>query len=122
MEEKQMPELLLTQRIIDIVEQVMDGNGAEKVLVIRIAAEKMSLLSPASLRACFATLTKNTKLADTMLDVKFTPLVNHCPNGNQVFASEDMVNNCIYGGWENPRPLFGRSVKIEGIEVLDEGD
>jgi hydrogenase nickel incorporation protein HypA/HybF len=116
-----MHEMLLAQRIIDIVEQVMDGNGAEKVLIIHITAEKMSLLSPASLRTCFATLTENTKLADTVLDLKFAPLVNHCPNCNQVFASEDMVNNCIYCGWENPMPLFGRSVKIEGIEVLEEG-
>jgi hydrogenase nickel incorporation protein HypA/HybF len=115
-----MHEVILAQRIIDIVEQVMDGNDVEKVLVIRITAEKMSLLSPASLQSCFLTLTKNTKLADTVLDIKFAPLVNHCPNCNQVFASEEMINNCIYCGWENPMPIWGRSVKIEGVEVLDE--
>jgi hydrogenase nickel insertion protein HypA len=113
-----MHELLLAQRIIDIVEQVMDDKGIEKVLVIRIASEKMSLLSPSSLQTSFAALTENTKLADTVLDIKFMPLVNHCSNCNQVFASEEMINNCIYCGWENPMPIWGRSVKIKGIEVL----
>jgi hydrogenase nickel insertion protein HypA len=115
-----MHELLLAQRIIDIVEQVMDDKGIEKVLVIRIASEKMSLLSPSSLQTSFAALTENTKLADTVLDIKFMPLVNHCPSCNQVFASEEIITNCIYCGWENPMPIWGRSVKIEGIEVLDE--
>ncbi|MBI4764287.1 MAG: hydrogenase maturation nickel metallochaperone HypA [Deltaproteobacteria bacterium] len=113
-----MHEMLLAQRIIDIVEQVMEENSAEKALVIHITAEKMSLLSPDSLRSCFATLTENKKLAGAALNIKFAPLVNHCQNCNQIFASEEMSFNCIYCGWENPTPLFGRSVKIEGIEVL----
>lgn len=116
-----MLEIIHAQKIIDIVEQVMAGNGVDKVLTIHISIEKMSLLTSGLLHSRFATLTENTKLADTALDIKFTPVVNHCENCSQIFASEDLVSNCIYCGWENPRPVFGGSMKIEGIEVLDEG-
>jgi hydrogenase nickel incorporation protein HypA/HybF len=115
-----MIEITLAQKIIDIVEQVMEGNGVDKVLVIHISIEKMSLLTPAHLQSRFAALTENTKLVDTVLDIKSTPVVNHCENCSQIFASEDLVSNCIYCGWKYPRPVFGGSMKIEGIEVLDE--
>jgi Zn finger protein HypA/HybF involved in hydrogenase expression len=116
-----MLEVIIVQKIIDIVEQVMDGNGVDKCLVIHISIEKMSLLTPGLLQSRFATLTENTRFADTVLDVKSTPVVNHCENCSQIFASEDLVSNCIYCGWEYPRPVFGGSMKIEGIEVLDDG-
>jgi hydrogenase nickel incorporation protein HypA/HybF len=115
-----MIEIILAQKIVDIVEQVIDGKGVDKVLVIHISIEKMSLLTPCLLQSRFATQTENTKFADTVLDIKFTPVVNHCENCNQIFASEDMVSNCIYCGWEYPRPVFGGSMKIEDIEVLDD--
>lgn len=96
----------------------MEGNDIEKVVVIRIALDKMSLLTPGLLRSCFASLTENTKLAETVLNIKWVPLVNYCPNCTQIFASEDMVCNCIYCGWEYPRPFKGGSLYIEGVEVL----
>jgi hydrogenase nickel insertion protein HypA len=116
-----MLEIVLVQKIIDIVGQVMEDNGVDKVLGIHITIEKMSLLTAALLQSCFATRSENTKLADTVLNIKIEPVVNHCENCNQIFASEDMVSNCIFCGWEYPRPVFGGSMKIEGIEVLDEG-
>ena len=116
-----MHEMLLAQRIIDLIEQIMEENRAKKALIIHITAEKMSLLSPIFLQSSFTALTENTKFADTVLDIKFVPVVNHCPNCNRVFVSEEIISNCIYCGWENPVPIWGRSVKIEGIEVLDDG-
>jgi hypothetical protein len=38
-----MLEIILAQKIIDIVGQVMGDNGVDKVLVIHISIEKMSL-------------------------------------------------------------------------------
>jgi len=115
-----MHEMALAQNIINIVEQVMDYNGVKKVLVIHISADKMSLILIDSLRSCFDILTENTKLAGTVLDIKFIPLIYYCPCCTKVFPSENMIDNCINCDWENPIPIFGRSVKIEGIDVLNE--
>jgi len=115
-----MHEMALAQNIINIVEQVMECNGVEKVKAIHITAGKMSLVLPDSLQSCFDILTKNTKLEGTALDIKFMPLIYHCPICSKIFVSEDMIDNCICCGWGNLMPIFGRSVKIEGIEVLNE--
>lgn len=112
--------IVLAQKIIDIVEQVMESQGACKALVIHIKVDKTTLISPDALQACFHMLTEDTQFADTALDINFMPLIYHCSYCNQVFPSEEEMINCIFCEWEDPTLVCKGSVYIKGIEVLND--
>jgi hydrogenase nickel incorporation protein HypA/HybF len=110
-----MHELSIAQSILDIVREHVPDD--QKVKSVKVRIGEMSGVVPDSLEFCFTSMTAETPLALTRLDIDHLPYILFCANCNKEQRAEPGLALCPECGSSSTRVVSGLELQVVEIEV-----
>src|SRR6476659_4277715 len=75
-----MHELSIASAVVDSVLEFLDAHEVKKVLTVRLAVGELSHVEADQLRFCYAAITKETPMENSMLEIESIAAVVACPH------------------------------------------
>jgi len=118
-----MHELAVTEEIVKIVKQALDGAG-EGIRVSRVVLKigKFSTVVPRFVEHYYDIITEGTPLHGAKIDAEQVPAVAECRSCGASFELGEMDFTCPECGGGDTELKTGRELFVEYIEVKEPGE
>jgi hydrogenase nickel incorporation protein HypA/HybF len=114
-----MHELDVTQSIVDALLEEMARRGLDNIAVVNMRCGRLTTFVPDSIRFYYESLTKDTKLEGSVLNIEDVPVKGECNACGTPFALEEPVFLCVKCGSPDLNIISGRELEITSIGVED---
>ena len=116
-----MHELAVTRNIVDVVVRNATGQGARRVVRVRLVVGKMRNFEREWVQKYFDRFAKDTSAEGAQLDIEYVPIVFYCDACGTTFPLEPGIGMRMKGpgcGGDDYRMLTGGELMIQEMEVV----
>lgn len=112
-----MHELSIAQQIINLVEQYLPNEKQISVKAVKLKIGKLNNIFIDSLKFCYETLSKDTKLENSVLNIEFVPAIIECKDCSMVNEITDEILYCHHCNSFNIQIKSGYELEIKELEI-----
>ena len=114
-----MHELSIAQALVDQVEDVRTSNGGSRVSSVTVRVGTWRLVVPEILTSYYQTLTHNTPLEGSRLEIERVAATAECDGCGKTFAVEENLVVCPDCEAIGARLLTGSELNLISVELED---
>jgi hydrogenase nickel incorporation protein HypA/HybF len=113
-------ELSVAQRLVELVEERLDGEGAVRVTIVHLRLGPLAGVVPEALLFAFDAATENTACAGARLAIEPVEPTLYCPGcGMERPLLSVQRLSCRVCGTVTPHVVRGRELEVTEVEVVD---
>ncbi|KTD19224.1 hydrogenase maturation nickel metallochaperone HypA [Legionella jordanis] len=112
-----MHELSLCQRILDVVNEYLNGVSCQRVKIIHLEVGQLKAINPMALTFAFEVLTKGSKLENACLDIYEIEGLAICDNCHKTVKLKHYGEPCNYCHQYHLTLLQGDELRLKSMEV-----
>lgn len=115
-----MHELSIAQNLVELVCDVLERDGAQRVLAVQLRVGALAGVAADALRFSYDIAVQNTPLEGSRLEIQTLPVMIHCPRCDRSVELPGLRPfRCPECDTPSATILQGRELEVASIEVED---
>jgi hydrogenase nickel incorporation protein HypA/HybF len=109
--------MAMTEKLIDVVENFADGEGCQRIRVVRIEIGKLSGVEPAMMHFCFDAVARGTAAENAVLEISEVEGNAWCFDCRRQVPLAARFDPCPRCGGVHLQPMDGTRMRVKEMEV-----